>query len=118
MQGYLCPLPRNASRTPSHIGFSMLVYAHRGGPVDVDGTMQFENCMQAFTKAASLPADLLELDVQLTRDGVVVVCHDKQLGRLTGEPKYDGVRVADLLWSQLPPLKGGGRIPKLEEVFR
>ncbi|NWV23740.1 GDPD3 Lysophospholipase, partial [Origma solitaria] len=31
-------------------------------------------------------ADLLELDVRRTRDGVVVACHDRDLRRQSGRP--------------------------------
>ncbi|MDB4897641.1 MAG: glycerophosphoryl diester phosphodiesterase, partial [Firmicutes bacterium] len=42
-----------------------------------------ENTMAAFRKGWELGADLLELDVQLTRDGHVVVVHDPTLERTT-----------------------------------
>ncbi len=102
------------------IRFPMLNYAHRGGslepreaaerstdpasdPRGVLGTF-VENTMPAFTHAArQLRADLLELDVQLTRDSQVVVVHDRTLGRICG-PAHKGVRVRALRYDELPPL--------------
>lgn len=43
-----------------------------------------ENTMLAFRKAAETGCDGIELDVQLTRDGVLVVIHDETLARTTG----------------------------------
>src|SRR2546426_6140813 len=51
-----------------------LVIAHRGA----SGTHP-ENTMAAFRRAAELGADMIELDVQLTRDAEVVVFHDTTL---------------------------------------
>jgi len=48
-----------------------LVIAHRGA----SGTCP-ENTLVAFRRAAELGAHMVELDVQLTRDGEVVVMHD------------------------------------------
>lgn len=42
-----------------------------------------ENTMLAFRKAAETGAEGIELDVQLTRDGEVVVLHDETLDRTT-----------------------------------
>jgi glycerophosphoryl diester phosphodiesterase len=55
-----------------------LVIAHRG-----DSAHRPENTLASFESALSLGADLIELDVQRTRDGRVVVLHDGTLERTT-----------------------------------
>ena len=49
-----------------------LIFAHRGAA----GTYP-ENTMISFEAAESFRADGIELDVQLTKDGKVVVIHDE-----------------------------------------
>jgi glycerophosphoryl diester phosphodiesterase len=56
-----------------------LVYAHRGG-----SALRPENTIASFDHGLALGADGLELDVHLSRDGVVVVHHDDTLDRTTG----------------------------------
>jgi glycerophosphoryl diester phosphodiesterase len=53
-----------------------LVFAHRGG-----GKIGLENTIPAFDRGLAAGADGLELDVRLSRDGIVVVHHDRLLGR-------------------------------------
>jgi len=55
-----------------------LVFAHRGG-----SALAPENTIAAFDNGLALGADGLELDVHLSRDGVVVVHHDRTLNRTT-----------------------------------
>jgi glycerophosphoryl diester phosphodiesterase len=55
-----------------------LVFAHRGG-----AALAPENTVAAFENAVALGVDGLELDVRLSRDGVVVVHHDETLERTT-----------------------------------
>jgi glycerophosphoryl diester phosphodiesterase len=55
-----------------------LVFAHRGG-----SALAPENTMAAFDNGLALGADGIELDVRLSRDGVVVVHHDRTLDRTT-----------------------------------
>lgn len=55
-----------------------LVYAHRGG-----AALRPENTLLAFDHGLALGADGLEFDVQLSRDGIVVVHHDTTLERTT-----------------------------------
>lgn len=50
------------------------VQAHRGG-----AGLAPENTLAAFARALALGVDTLELDVGVTRDGVVVVAHDRTL---------------------------------------
>jgi glycerophosphoryl diester phosphodiesterase len=64
------PLPNGSGRP--------LVYAHRGG-----AALRPENTIASFDNGLALGADGLELDVHLTRDGVVVVHHDDTLDRTT-----------------------------------
>jgi glycerophosphoryl diester phosphodiesterase len=54
----------------------MLIYAHRGARGYAP-----ENTMAAFKKALSLGADGIELDVQRTKDGEIVICHDHTVDR-------------------------------------
>jgi glycerophosphoryl diester phosphodiesterase len=55
-----------------------LVIAHRG-----DSAQRPENTLASFESALTVGADLVELDVQRTRDGRVVVLHDGTLERTT-----------------------------------
>lgn len=65
-------------RLSSSILTRPLVYAHRGG-----AALRPENTLAAFAHGLALGADGLEFDVQLSRDGVVVVHHDTTLERTT-----------------------------------
>jgi glycerophosphoryl diester phosphodiesterase len=56
-----------------------LVFAHRGG-----AGLAPENTLPAFDVGLATGADGLELDVHLSRDGIVVVHHDRTLERTTG----------------------------------
>jgi glycerophosphoryl diester phosphodiesterase len=96
----------------------VLNIAHRGA----SGTFP-ENTFSAFRAAIDAGANMCELDVQLSRDGAVVVIHDETVERTT-----DGAgKVAALTLEELKRLdagakfKGGAlkgeRIPTLDEVF-
>lgn len=94
-----------------------LVLAHRGASGSAP-----ENTLAAFTLALQQGADGVELDVQLSADGEVVVCHDSSVNRTT-----DGNgRVAEMPLAQLRQLDAGSwfgevfrgeRIPTLAQVF-
>lgn len=55
------------------------VTAHRGA-----SSVYPENTLRAFSGAVELGADWIELDVQQTRDGQIIVMHDTNLARTTG----------------------------------
>src|SRR5262249_45661174 len=55
-----------------------LIIAHRG-----DSSHRPENTLAAFVGALEVGADLVELDVQLTADGHIVVIHDVTVDRTT-----------------------------------
>ena len=87
-----------------------LVLAHRG-----DSFHAPENTLEAALLAWEVGADAWELDVQLTRDGVAVVCHDESLSRTTNvadrfrdDPRSDtGFRIADFDWPEIASLDAG-----------
>lgn len=68
------------------------VFAHRGG-----SALAPENTMAAFENGLALGAHGLELDVHLSRDGVVVVHHDRSLERTTNLVGPIATRTADEL---------------------
>ena len=53
-----------------------LVFGHRGG-----SRLAPENTIAAFDRAAAEGVDGLELDVRLSKDGQVMVCHDARVDR-------------------------------------
>lgn len=59
------------------------IFAHRGASGYAP-----ENTLEAFALAVSQKADGIELDVQLTRDGVPVVIHDETIDRVTSKTGY------------------------------
>lgn len=75
----------------------MRLYAHRGssGPARPDAPA--ENTVPALTACLSAGADGVEVDVRLSGDGVLVVCHDATLQRLAGSP----LAVATSRWADL-----------------
>ncbi|MFS0691122.1 glycerophosphodiester phosphodiesterase family protein [Sporosarcina sp. 179-K 8C2 HS] len=92
------------------------VFAHRGA-----SGICFENTMSAFKEAVRQRADGIELDIQLTADGVPVVVHDVDLYRISGIRK----RISSLHSSELENINVGRkyfrrfighRIPTLREV--
>ncbi len=95
----------------------MEIWAHRGA-----SARQPENTIAAFTAAIEAGADGVELDVQLTADGVPVVIHDEKVDRThDGTGWVSGFTLAQLqkLRSLIKP-KGDPmvtRIPSLAEVL-
>lgn len=74
------------------------VFGHRGA-----AGLAPENTLPSFALALALGADVLELDVHASRDGVVVVTHDPTLERTT-----DGSGlVREHLWHELHQLDAG-----------
>lgn len=81
----------------------MKIYAHRG----CSGKYP-ENTMLAFFKAAESGCDGIELDVQLTKDGQVVVIHDEAVDRTTdGSGLVKDFMLADLKRLDAGRIKGG-----------
>lgn len=87
-----------------------LVIAHRGASAEAP-----ENTLAAFRRALALRVDGIELDVQLTRNGIPIVFHDASLRRLTGVPG----RLATRTWRDLKKLRVHGTepIPRLADVL-
>ncbi len=59
----------------------VLVFAHRGASASAP-----ENTLASFRRAAEEHADFVELDVQESLDGVVVVAHDRDLMKVARSP--------------------------------
>jgi glycerophosphoryl diester phosphodiesterase len=59
------------------------IHAHRGGTLSFGKPARFENSMQAFKSARFRHADVVELDVHVSKDGVPFVMHDGTLDRTT-----------------------------------
>jgi glycerophosphoryl diester phosphodiesterase len=84
--------------------------AHRGGPV-----YEPENTIAAFRNAIKVGADWIEMDIQRTKDGELVVIHDETVDRTT-----DGTgRVEDLTLEQIRALDAGNgeHVPTFEQVI-
>ena len=97
--------------------------AHRGSRI-----LWPENTVEAFQAASDLGYVYLEIDVQMTLDGTVIVFHDPALGRVTNgsgrvvEWLWEDVLRLDAGWSFAPdrgyPMRGNGvRVPSLDELF-
>lgn len=86
-----------------------LATAHRG-----DSSRFRENTLPAIRSAIEAGADFVEIDVRLSRDGMVVVLHDPTLLRLWGLDRA----VEDVDFDEIKRLGSGDeRIPLLSEVL-
>lgn len=94
-----------------------IIVAHRGS----SGTAP-ENTLASFEQAINAGAHIIELDLQITRDGVPIVFHDKWLSRTTNGSgctqnlTYEEIRQFDSGFWFSSTFKGE-RIPSLEEVL-
>lgn len=93
------------------------IYAHRGCSGEYP-----ENTMAAFEAACEIGADGIELDVQMTKDGEVVVIHDERIDRTTNGIGF----VQDFRYKQLKLFDAGSwfhsrysreTIPSLQDVL-
>lgn len=92
------------------------IFAHRG----YSGKYP-ENTMLAFEKAIEVVVDGIELDVQLTKDGEIVIIHDETIDRTTDGSGY----VVDYTYEELSKFNatykfkemGFNKIPTLREYF-
>lgn len=96
----------------------MIVMAHRG----YSGRYP-ENTMLAFQKAAETGCQYIELDVQKTKDGVVVVIHDEKTDRTTDRcgnvRDYTCEQLRELNASALyPDFARTEKIPTFEEYCK
>ncbi len=84
--------------------------AHRGGPVYAP-----ENSLAAFRNAIAEGTDWLEMDIQRTQDGQLVVIHDETVDRTTN----DTGQVAELTLAEIRALDAGEgeQIPTFAEVI-
>ncbi len=95
----------------------LTLIAHRGYSSEFP-----ENTMPAFEGALDIGVDYIETDVQMTKDGRLVLFHDGDLSRITG---LEGA-VSDYTYAEISGMDAGGwfdsayegvRIPTLEELL-
>ena len=95
----------------------MKVIAHRGANKYFP-----QNTVPAFKKAVELGADCVETDVHLTKDGVLVICHDYTIDATSdGTGDISQMTYEELLRYDFGSYRGeefaGLRIPTLEEFL-
>ena len=101
------------------------IIAHQGSSLELP-----PNTLKAFQLAIDQGADIIELDIWRSKDGIWVVVHDKNLERITGVEK----NITELTFQEIQSLDVGYnftnssgnysyrnknyRIPSLEQVFK
>lgn len=91
--------------------------AHRGAM-----STHPENTLPAFEEAVRLGAQMIEFDIQLTKDGALVLMHDTTVDRTTnGKGKVADLTLAELkaldAGVKMAPRFAGTRIPTFEEAL-
>lgn len=56
----------------------MEIIAHRGG-----ASIGPENTLACYKKGIEAGADIVEIDIHLTKDGKLIICHDQSIDRTT-----------------------------------
>lgn len=110
---------------PRYLDRPLTVIAHRGASAYAP-----ENTVPAFDLAVTMGADVVETDVQMTRDGQLVCVHDTTLARTTDArlryPYRAPWSVGDLTLAEIRSLDAGSwfdgsfagtRVPTLQETL-
>ena len=99
----LLVLPASASAQNPWLRERVMNIGHQGGEAELPS-----NTMYAFRKAVAAGVDMLEIDVNPTRDGTLVVMHDWRVDRTTNGTGYltdlalDEVRRLDAAYNFVP----------------
>lgn len=98
-------------------GSHCLPVGHRGIPA-----LAPENTLAAFREALTAGAEMIELDIQRTRDGELVVIHDTSIDRTTdGKGRIRELTLAEIrshdAGSWFSPAFAGEKVPTLAEVI-
>lgn len=114
---YIYDLVRNGSELSEELLIETEITAHRGS-----STTAPENTIPAIEAAMEEMADSVEIDVQMTSDGVIVLGHDASLKRVAGVNRS----IASMTFEELEQLDvgswfsesyAGTRVPALSEVL-
>lgn len=96
------------------------IWAHRGAS-GWDKQYAPENTMPAFERAINMGADGIETDVQLTKDGILVLCHDERLEMVSDGcgwlKDYTLAELRGFSFSKTHPEFGKTEIPTLEDLL-
>lgn len=115
---YFYNMLRNGTFSVEESLLGIQVTAHRGYSKEAP-----ENTLPAIQSAIDCYANYAEIDVQLTKDGEVVLCHDSSLYRTGGAKE----KIADLTYEELLQYDVGAwfsdeyigtRVPTLAEVLK
>lgn len=115
---YILDIFKNGNSVSAEMGIMTKVTSHRGNSAYAP-----ENTIPAIESAIENLADFAEIDVQETKDGVVILLHDKNVLRTTGINK----NIWDIEYKDLMKLDAGSwfsdefigtNIPTLEEVLK
>ena len=96
---YFYNMLRNGTFNAEQSLIGLQITAHRGNSIEAP-----ENTLPALQKAIDCYADYAEIDVQLTKDGEVILCHDSNLYRTGGVRK----KISKLTYGQLLKYDVGG----------
>ncbi len=100
---------------------SFEILAHRGGGRNTDFVPSSENSVELIKKAARFGATGVEIDVQLTKDGVPILYHDARInGRLTKETGIHS-KITSNTYSELLneiTLTKDEKIPTVEQALK
>ena len=114
---YIYDLVRNGSELSEELLITTEITAHRGSSRTAP-----ENTIPAIEAAIEELADSVEIDVQMTSDGVIVLGHDASLKRVAGVNRS----IASMTFDELEQLDvgawfssvyAGTRVPALSEVL-
>ncbi|HIX14597.1 MAG TPA: glycerophosphodiester phosphodiesterase [Candidatus Hungatella pullicola] len=114
---FLFDVVRNGSSMAENMLEQIQITAHRGSSQQAP-----ENTMAAMEQAVADMADFVEIDVQETKDGVVVLGHDSSLKRVAGVNRsiasytFEELQQLDV-GSWFSPEFEGEKIPTLEQVM-
>ena len=94
----------------------MEIIGHRGG-----ASIGPENTLACYKKGIEAGADMIEIDIHLTKDGHIVICHDQSIDRTTnGKGLIREMTLDEIRQYRAKDADGNlteEKIPTLDEVF-